>query len=126
LRNQGLFQTLEKFQALQSQFFFQVFTLKKSWFAETEFFLRFERDLDFQKSGCRLTGRLFASRMALQMITQMTKLSFCLNSSFKYRTRTIITHLDYNQRILDPKIEEFPCLAHKLSVKLTSLQYKPQ
>ena len=33
---------------------------------------------------------------------------------------------DYKLRILDPKIEEFPCLVHKLSVTLTALQYKPQ
>ena len=30
--------------------------------------------------------------------------------------------LDYKPRILEPKIEEFPCLAHKLSVTLTSVQ----
>ena len=51
---------------------------------------------------------------------------------FKYRTRAIITcswfetALNYKPRILDPKIEEFPCLVHKLSVTLTALQYKPQ
>ena len=27
---------------------------------------------------------------------------------------------------LDPKLEEFPTLVHKLSVTLTALQYKPQ
>ena len=49
-----------------------------------------------------------------------------------YRTRAIITRswfetaLDYKPRILDPKIEEFPCLVHKLSVILTALQYKLQ
>ena len=48
-----------------------------------------------------------------------------------YRTRAIITRswfetaLNYKPRILDPKIEEFPCLVHKLSVTLTALQYKP-
>ena len=31
LRNQGLFQTLEKFQVLQTLIFFQVSTLKKGW-----------------------------------------------------------------------------------------------
>ena len=36
------------------------------------------------------------------------------------------TALKYKPRILDPKIEEFPCLVHKLSVTLTALQYKPQ
>ena len=36
------------------------------------------------------------------------------------------TALDYKPRILDPNIEEFPCLVHKLSVTLTALQYKPQ
>ena len=34
--------------------------------------------------------------------------------------------LDYKPRILGPKIEKFPGLVHKLSVILTSLQYKPQ
>ena len=49
-----------------------------------------------------------------------------------YRTRAIITRswfetaLNYKPRILDPKIEEFPCLLHKLSVTLTALQDKPQ
>ena len=32
----------------------------------------------------------------------------------------------YKPHILDPKIEEFPCLVHKLSAILTALQYKPQ
>ena len=49
-----------------------------------------------------------------------------------YHTRTIITHslfetaLDYKLQILGSKIEEFPCLVHKLSVILTTLQYKLQ
>ena len=49
-----------------------------------------------------------------------------------YRTRATITRswfetaLIYKPRILDQKIEEFPCLVHKLSVTLTALQYKPQ
>ena len=49
-----------------------------------------------------------------------------------YRTRAIITRswfvttLDYKPRILDPKIEEFPCLVHKLFATLSALQYKPQ
>ena len=49
-----------------------------------------------------------------------------------YRTRATITRswfetaLNYKPRILDQKIEEFPCLVHKLSVTLTALQYKPQ
>ena len=44
-----------------------------------------------------------------------------LGTYVKYCTRTIITRswfesaLDYNPRILDPKIEEFHCLVHKLS-----------
>ena len=48
-----------------------------------------------------------------------------------YRTRAIITRswfdtvLYYKSRTLDPKIEEFPCWVHKLSVTLTALQYKP-
>ena len=33
--------------------------------------------------------------------------------------------LDYKPEILNPKIEEFPCLVYKLSVTLTDLQYKP-
>ena len=36
------------------------------------------------------------------------------------------TALDYKPRILDPKIEEFPCLVHKLSVTVSALQYKPK
>ena len=54
-----------------------------------------------------------------------TRLSECM---WEYRMRSIITRswfettLDYRLRILDPKIEEFPCLVHKLSVKLTALQ----
>ena len=50
----------------------------------------------------------------------------------KYRRRNIITRswfetaLNHKPRTLDPKIEEFPCLVHKLSVTLTALQYKPQ
>jgi len=53
------------------------------------------------------------------------------NYQFEYRTRAIITRswfetaLDYKPRILEPKIEEFSCLVHKLSVTLTALQYKP-
>ena len=49
-----------------------------------------------------------------------------------YRTRANITcswfetALDYKPQILDPEIEEFPCLVHKLSVALTALQYKLQ
>ena len=49
---------------------------------------------------------------------------------FSYLMRAIITHswfeavLDYKPRILDPKIEGFPCLVHKLSVTLTALRYK--
>ena len=40
----------------------------------------------------------------------------------------IITHswfetaLDYKTRILETKIEEFPCLVHKLSVTLTAVK----
>ena len=73
--NQGLFQTLEKFQVMQICIFFQVWHLdffqvlsmnpvffqggdmKKSGFAEPEIFLRF----DFQISGCRLKGRVSQS-----------------------------------------------------------------
>ena len=53
-------------------------------------------------------------------------------SHLTYRTRAIITRswfetaLDYYLRILGWKIEEFPCLEHKLSVILTALIYKPQ
>ena len=47
-----------------------------------------------------------------------------------YRKRAIITWfettLDYKLRILAPKIEEFSCLMHKLSLILTALQYKLQ
>ena len=43
----------------------------------------------------------------------------------KYKINKL-TALDYKPRILDPEIEKFPCLVHKLSVKLTALQYKPQ
>ena len=55
-----------------------------------------------------------------------------LSRKFEYRMRATITHswfetaLNYKPRILDPKIEEFPCLVDKLPVKLTTLQYKPQ
>ena len=51
---------------------------------------------------------------------------------YTYRASAIVTRswfetaLDYKSRILGPKIEEFPCLVHKLSVTLTALQYKPQ
>ena len=47
-----------------------------------------------------------------------------------YPTRIIITQfetaLNYKPQILDPKIEEFPCLLNKFSVTLTTLRYKPQ
>ena len=49
-----------------------------------------------------------------------------------YHTPAIITRswfetaLDCKPRILDSKIEEFLVLVHKLSVTLTTLQYKPQ
>ena len=49
-----------------------------------------------------------------------------------YRTRAIITGswfettLDYKPQILGPKIEEFPCLVHKLCVILAAFEYKPQ
>ena len=52
--------------------------------------------------------------------------------TFNYHMHAIITRswfettLDYKLWILDPKIEEFPCLVHELSVTLTALQYKPQ
>ena len=36
------------------------------------------------------------------------------------------TALNYKPRILDSKIEAFPCLVHKFFVTLTALQYKPQ
>ena len=55
-----------------------------------------------------------------------------LTRQLTYRTHAIITGswfetaLDYKPRILDPKIEEFPCLVHKLSVTLTAPNYKPQ
>ena len=58
LRNQRLFQTLEKFQVLQTWIFFQVYSTnpasewrpdKKSRFAEPEIFLGFERDFDFSR-----------------------------------------------------------------------------
>ena len=39
---------------------------------------------------------------------------------------TLKPALDYKPRILGPKIEEFHCLLHKLSVILSSLQYKLQ
>ena len=49
---------------------------------------------------------------------------------YYYCTHAIITRfetaLNYNPWILDPEIEEFPCLPHKLSVTSTALQYKPQ
>ena len=55
---------------------------------------------------------------------------FCFENN--YCTHVIITlswfetTLDYKPWILDPEIEEFPCLVHKLSVTLTTLQYKWQ
>ena len=54
-----------------------------------------------------------------------------IKNQYYYHMRAIITRswfetgLDYNPRILGPKIEEFPCLVHKLSVILTALLYKP-
>ena len=36
------------------------------------------------------------------------------------------TALNYRLWILEPKIEEFPCLVHRLAVTLTALQYKQQ
>ena len=36
------------------------------------------------------------------------------------------TALNYKLWILDPKIEEFPFLVHKLSVTLIALRYKPE
>ena len=50
----------------------------------------------------------------------------------EYRTHAIITRswfetaLDDKPLMIDTTIEEFPCLVHKLSVKLTTLQYKLQ
>ena len=61
-----------------------------------------------------------------------SKVEKCRSIKYKYCTRAIITHswfetaLDYKPQILDPKIEEFPCLVHKLFVTLTALQYRPQ
>ena len=61
----------------------------------------------------------------------MPRKKFNLKVEAKYRTRTILTRslfetaLNYKPRILDPKIKEFPCLVHKLSVTLTPPQYKP-
>ena len=51
-----------------------------------------------------------------------------LVSNSKYRRSFMATQfwfetaLDYKPQILDPQIEEFPCLVHKLSVTLTALQ----
>ena len=53
-----------------------------------------------------------------------------LGKTNRYRMRAIITRSlfetasDYLPRILGPKIAEFPCLVHKLSLILTTLQYK--
>ena len=54
-----------------------------------------------------------------------------LGKTNRYRMRSIInrsfeTTFDYIPRILGPKIAEFPCLQHKLSVILTALQYNLQ
>ena len=55
-----------------------------------------------------------------------------LGNLHNYRTCAIITRsrfetaLNYKPRIVDQKIEEFPCLLHKLSVTLSTLDYKPQ
>jgi hypothetical protein len=76
--NQGLLQTLEKFQVLQTWIFFLGSNLdkkldlyhkpekksrwqteKKSRCAGPEIFLRFETDIDFQKSRWRLKGRWY-------------------------------------------------------------------
>ena len=46
----------------------------------------------------------------------------------EYHTRAIITRswfetaLNYKPRIFDPKMDEFPCLAHKFSVTLTAVK----
>ena len=41
-------------------------------------------------------------------------------------TRSCFETLIYKPLLLDPKIEEFLCSVHKLSVTLTALQHKPQ
>jgi hypothetical protein len=53
--NQGLLQTIEKFQVLQNLDFFQISSIKTSFrkkcrFARPEIFLRFETDLDFSRT----------------------------------------------------------------------------
>ena len=51
-----------------------------------------------------------------------------LGTKYLYRTGAIITcscfetAFNYKPRILDPKIEEFPCLQHKLYVTLTAVK----
>ena len=64
---------------------------------------------------------------AIDLDTNTITLAAGLKVIFKYMyiVHTVPT-LDYKPRILDPKIEEFLCLVHKLSVIITALQYKPQ
>ena len=69
--------------------------------------------------------------MSLAMDAFLSELGLFENAT-KYRTCAIITiskfetALDYKLQNLDPKIEDFPCLVHKLPLTLTALQYKPQ
>ena len=77
--------------------------------------------------------RTYSKRYSQAPNKPENKYKHCINSQYCSDVSTaIITHpgfenaLDYKPRILGSKIEEFPCLVHKLSVILTALQYKPQ
>ena len=62
--------------------------------------------------------------------TKMTPIKMRPHLILKYRACAFITRswfetaLDYKPRFLGSKIEEYPCLVHKLSVILTALYYK--
>ena len=70
--------------------------------------------------------------LKLPIITLISSLEHLYIIYYIYCTHATITRswfettLICKPQILDRKIEEFPCLVHKLSVTLTALQYKLQ
>ena len=119
---------------------FQNFTFFQKFSKFYTFFLLFENrtiesvhtywHIDFLRKSVITAeaqrGGLLKKRIQEKMLSKNTKAG---NTHFLsiYCTCTITTlswfetALDYKLRILGPKIEDFPCLLHKLSVTLTTL-----
>ena len=87
-----------------------IFVLKK--LVKIELFFLFLQIFAMMKWSSYLDTWIWIS------VSQIIEFLLC-RVKISYRTRAIITRswsetaLDYKPRILDPKIEELPCLVHK-------------